>query len=231
MYFPELVPVCGDHIWKRIIKNIIHKNIILSKSYKYLHALRFLWIFDGCFYWKFSTYIYIVANKLKPVIDQNFTNFLSLCKLVNFVPSPRYILYILFILRARVFRLFFPNINVLTLGDAQLMEGETQVRMSRHENTRDTLLRCAASPTEIRFISQRRDVGLADIILDKCVRSHGKRRRGGKMPAQYERARPLCFQIASIFRHAGKSRDNYISISHESRDYIPLMQMLKWWCN
>lgn len=104
------------------------------------------------------------------------------------------------------------------------MEGETQVRMSRHENTRDTLLRCAASPTEIRFISQRRDVGLADIILDKCVRSHGKRRRGGKMPAQYERARPLCFQIASIFRHAGKSRDNYISISHESRDYIPLMQ-------
>lgn len=54
--------------------------------------------------------------------------------------------------------------------------------MSRRENTRDDVSLRGIIDGEIRFISQRRDVGLADIILDKYVRSHGKRCGGGKMP-------------------------------------------------
>lgn len=44
------------------------------------------------------------------------------------------------------------------------------------------LRRRSIRTTEIRFISRERD-GPADVITDKCVRSHGKRCRGRKMPS------------------------------------------------
>lgn len=132
--------------------------------------------------------LYILFNLRKFFITLSRINFV-----LFFGPADIILYYLLYLRSSR----YFSQIpNVLTLGDAQLWK-DTQVCThvaTRKYIQRDVASRRAARTVARSFVSQhhpdgdsiyfaqRRDVGLADIILDKCVRSHGKRRRGGKMP-------------------------------------------------
>lgn len=150
-----------------------------------------------------NIYTYITSN-LIPIVRSNLAVISSHWNLL-------FAAYILYHLPDITCLRYFPNLFWYRASCG------TWKKIQVHNVTTCKSTRCIRT-MEIRFISQRRDVGLADIISDKCVRSHGKRCWGGKI----SRARASIMLLDNVISYYVQNHE-IMKYSSWVRDYVTFL--------